>query len=71
MERCLGGGVISYNMHPDDVRVLMTQPWTMTSSDGAYPVFGAIWEDQVAGFVQTPSPADYTWNVERWYRADR
>jgi ABC-type transport system substrate-binding protein len=36
----------------------------------AYPVFGAVWEDQIAGFVQTPTPADYTWNVEQWYRAD-
>jgi ABC-type transport system substrate-binding protein len=36
----------------------------------AYPVFGAVWEDEIAGFVQTPTQADYTWNVEQWYRAD-
>ena len=36
----------------------------------AYPVFGAVWEDEIAGFVQTPTHADYTWNVEQWYRAD-
>lgn len=37
----------------------------------SYPVFGAIWEDEIAGFVQTPTQADYTWNVEQWFRADR
>lgn len=36
----------------------------------SYPVFGVVWEDEVAGFVQTPTQADYTWNVEQWYRAD-
>jgi N-acyl-D-amino-acid deacylase len=31
-----GGSVsiVSFNMHDDDVETLMTQPWTMTSSDG-------------------------------------
>jgi N-acyl-D-aspartate/D-glutamate deacylase len=29
-----GAGVVSFNMHEDDVRVLMTPPWTMTASDG-------------------------------------
>lgn len=28
-------GIISINMHEDDVNLLMQQPWTMTSSDGA------------------------------------
>jgi peptide/nickel transport system substrate-binding protein len=36
----------------------------------SYPVFGVVWEDEIAGFVQTPTQADYTWNVEQWYRAD-
>ena len=27
-------------MHADDVRTLMMQPWTMTSSDGGLPPFG-------------------------------
>ena len=26
--------IVSYNMHEDDIRVLMVQPWNMTSSDG-------------------------------------
>ena len=26
--------IVSYNMHEDDVRTLMVQPWNMTSSDG-------------------------------------
>jgi N-acyl-D-aspartate/D-glutamate deacylase len=26
--------IVSFNMHDDDVETLMTQPWTMTSSDG-------------------------------------
>jgi len=26
--------IVSFNMHEDDVRRLMTQPWTMTGSDG-------------------------------------
>jgi len=29
-----GAGVVSFNMHQDDVDLLMAQPWTMTSSDG-------------------------------------
>jgi peptide/nickel transport system substrate-binding protein len=36
----------------------------------SYPTFGAVWEDEIAGFVQTPTQAGYTWNVEQWYRAD-
>ena len=36
----------------------------------SYPVFGAVWADEIAGFVQTPTQADYTWNAEQWYRAD-
>nr|NIP60357.1 amidohydrolase family protein [Gemmatimonadota bacterium]NIR80776.1 amidohydrolase family protein [Gemmatimonadota bacterium]NIT90296.1 amidohydrolase family protein [Gemmatimonadota bacterium]NIU33376.1 amidohydrolase family protein [Gemmatimonadota bacterium]NIU37665.1 amidohydrolase family protein [Gemmatimonadota bacterium] len=30
-------GIVSFNMHEDDVRTLMDQPWTMTSSDGGLP----------------------------------
>ena len=26
--------IVSYNMHEDDMRILMVQPWNMTSSDG-------------------------------------
>ena len=37
----LPGSVISFNMHTDDLRRLMVQPWTMTSSDGGLPTFGA------------------------------
>ncbi len=33
-------------------------------------VVGAVWEDEIAGFVMTPTQADQTWNVEEWYRAD-
>jgi N-acyl-D-amino-acid deacylase len=35
-----GTGIVSFNMHEDDVRTLMQQTWTMTASDGAYPVWG-------------------------------
>jgi len=35
------GSIISHNMHADDVRALMVQPWTMTASDGGLPQFGA------------------------------
>src|SRR5690606_13450265 len=36
IELIRGGGpsIISFNMHASDVKVLMQQPWTMTSSDG-------------------------------------
>jgi gamma-glutamyltranspeptidase len=27
-------GIVSFNMHEDDIRTFMTRPWTMTSSDG-------------------------------------
>lgn len=29
-----GASIVSFNMHEDDVRTLMRQPWTMTASDG-------------------------------------
>jgi len=29
-----GASIISFNMHEEDVRTLMAQPWTMTASDG-------------------------------------
>ena len=29
-----GVSIVSFNMHDDDVELLMAQPWTMTSSDG-------------------------------------
>jgi N-acyl-D-aspartate/D-glutamate deacylase len=32
-----GGSIISFNMHEDDIRLLMKQPWTMTASDGELP----------------------------------
>ncbi len=35
-----GPGIISFNMHEDDIRTLMRQPWTMTASDGALPRMG-------------------------------
>lgn len=33
-------GIISFNMHEDDIERLMRQPWTLTSTDGSLPVFG-------------------------------
>jgi N-acyl-D-aspartate/D-glutamate deacylase len=35
-----GPSIISFNMHEDDVKRPMAQPWTMTSSDGALTPFG-------------------------------
>jgi N-acyl-D-amino-acid deacylase len=35
-----GPSIISFNMHEDDVKRLMVQPWTMTSSDGDLTPFG-------------------------------
>ncbi len=32
--------IVSFNMHDDDLHAFMRQPWTMTSSDGAFPVWG-------------------------------
>jgi len=29
-----GPSIVSFNMHEDDVRTLMVEPWTMTASDG-------------------------------------
>lgn len=29
-------GIVSFNMHPDDVEHFMKQPWAMTASDGGY-----------------------------------
>ncbi|MDH3455712.1 MAG: D-aminoacylase [Gemmatimonadota bacterium] len=35
-----GAGVVSFNMHPRDVDLIMRQPWTMTSSDGGLVPMG-------------------------------
>jgi N-acyl-D-aspartate/D-glutamate deacylase len=35
-----GGSIISFNMHEDDIHILMRQPWTMTASDGELPRMG-------------------------------
>lgn len=42
-------GIVSFNMHDDDVETLMAQPWTMTSSDG----------DLVPMGVGVPHPRTY------------
>lgn len=41
--------IVSFNMHDDDLHAFMRQPWTMTSSDGAFPV----WDEGV------PHPRSY------------
>ena len=33
-------GIISFNMHEDDIERLMRQEWTLTSTDGSLPAFG-------------------------------
>lgn len=33
-------GIISFNMNEEDIAHFMRQPWMLTSSDGALPVFG-------------------------------
>ncbi|MEM1127430.1 MAG: D-aminoacylase [Bacteroidota bacterium] len=33
-------GIVSFNMHRDDVHTFMRQPWTMTASDGSFPPWG-------------------------------
>jgi N-acyl-D-amino-acid deacylase len=35
-----GPGVVSFNMHPDDIHRYMRQPWTATASDGGLPRMG-------------------------------
>jgi len=32
--------IVSFNMHEEDLRLLMVQPWTMTASDGDLPTWG-------------------------------
>jgi N-acyl-D-amino-acid deacylase len=34
-------GIVSFNMHEEDIERFMRQPWMMTASDGGLPVFGA------------------------------
>ncbi len=31
---------------------------------------GAVWADEIGGFVMNPTLASHTWNIEAWYRAD-
>lgn len=33
-------GIVSFNMHEDDIKQFMKQPWTMTASDGGYVEMG-------------------------------
>ena len=35
-----GASIVSFNMSEDDIRIIMKQPWTMTSSDGALAMPG-------------------------------
>jgi N-acyl-D-amino-acid deacylase len=35
-----GPGIVSFNMSPADIALLMSQPWTMTSSDGGLSPMG-------------------------------
>jgi N-acyl-D-aspartate/D-glutamate deacylase len=35
-----GASIVSFNMSEDDIRAIMTQTWTMTSSDGALSLPG-------------------------------
>lgn len=35
-----GAGIVSFNMHPDDVARFMRQPWTMTCTDGGLVPMG-------------------------------
>jgi N-acyl-D-aspartate/D-glutamate deacylase len=44
-----GPSIVSFNMHENDVRTLMAQPWTMTASDG----------DLVQMGVGVPHPRSY------------
>ena len=44
-----GPSIVSFNMSEEDVHTLMTQEWTMTSSDGGLPEFG----------VGVPHPRSY------------
>lgn len=32
---------------------------------------GAVWADEIGGYVHNPSQASDTWNIESWYRVDR
>ena len=36
----------------------------------AGPRVGAVWADEVGGFVMNPTQASHTWNIEEWYRVD-
>lgn len=44
-----GPSIVSFNMSDEDLLTLMTQDWTMTSSDGGLPMFG----------VGVPHPRSY------------
>jgi N-acyl-D-aspartate/D-glutamate deacylase len=35
------GSIVSFNMHEDDIKTLMRQPWMMTSSDGGLQTMGS------------------------------
>jgi len=37
----------------------------------ARPAAGAVWGDEVGGYVLNIFRAGSTWNIERWYRTDR
>lgn len=59
-----GGSIISFNMHDDDIRVLMRQPWTMTASDGELPRMGV-------GFPHPRAYGTFPRKLGKYARDDR
>jgi N-acyl-D-aspartate/D-glutamate deacylase len=64
LRRGAGGSIISFNMHEDDIRLLMRQPWTMTASDGELPRVGI-------GFPHPRAYGTFTRKLGKYTRDDR
>jgi len=59
-----GSSIISFNMHDDDIHVLMKQPWTMTASDGELPRMGV-------GFPHPRAYGTFPRKLGKYVREDR
>ncbi len=59
-----GGSIISFNMHQDDIHILMRQAWTMTASDGELPRMGV-------GFPHPRAYGTFPRKLGKYSRDDR
>ncbi len=65
------------SVNAGDLRLLIAEAEAILADQAvilplfARPVAGAVWGDEVGGYILNISRAGSTWNIENWYRTDR